>query len=65
MASAPAESLPGLPSGGHWHREGWTGVVLTGSEVVAAAGGVAQVSLVRAFLGDTVDALRAAHDPHR
>ncbi len=57
-------ALPGLPSGGHWHEKGWTGVVLTGSEVVAAASS-ARATQVRAFLVDTVDALRAAHDPHR
>jgi hypothetical protein len=27
----PAASLPELPAGGRWHREGWIGAVLTGS----------------------------------
>jgi len=30
-------SLPPLAGGGHWHKRGWTGAVLTGSRVVDAA----------------------------
>ena len=29
---------PDLPSGGHWHREGWFGAVLPGPALVAAGG---------------------------
>jgi len=30
-----------LPAGGHWHREGWFGAVLTGTRLLAAADGPA------------------------
>ena len=60
----PPESLPELPAGGRWHREGWTGAVLTGSQIVAAGGGAAQAAETSAFLTGTVEALRARHD-HR
>ena len=52
------EPLPDLPSGGRWHREGWTGAVLTGSEVVAAGGGAAQAVSAGAFLTGAVEVLR-------
>jgi hypothetical protein len=58
-------TLPDLPAGGHWHREGWTGAVLTGSEVVAAGGGQAQGAAASAFLTRTDEALRARHDKGR
>jgi len=53
------EPLPALPAGGRWHRAGWTGGILTGSEVVAAGGGEAQAAAASAFLSGTVEALRA------
>jgi len=56
-----AESLPALPAGGRWHLEGWTGAVLTGSEIVAAGGAEAQAALAERFLRSTVDALRARY----
>ncbi len=51
------EPLPDLPSGGRWHREGWTGAVLTGSEVVAAGAAEAQAESARAFLTGSVEVL--------
>jgi hypothetical protein len=56
------ESWPDLPGGGRWHREGWTGAVLTGSEVVDAGGGAAQAAAASAFLTGAVDVLRARHE---
>ena len=58
-------TLPDLPAGGHWHREGWTGAVLLGSEVVAAGEGQAQGAAASAFLTRTDEALRARHDKGR
>jgi hypothetical protein len=57
----PAESLPELAEGGLWHVEGWTGAVLTGTEVVAAGGAGAQAALADRFLRGAVEALRARH----
>jgi hypothetical protein len=57
----PADSLPELPAGGRWRREGWTGAVLTGSEIVAAGGGAAQAAEASTFLDGTVEALRAGY----
>ena len=54
-ADAP---LPALPSG-HWHREGWTGAVLTGTGTVAAGGADEQAAAVAAFLDAAVAACRA------
>jgi hypothetical protein len=56
------ESLPDLPGGGRWHREGWTGAVLAGSEVVDAGGGAAQAAAASAFLTGAIDVLRARHE---
>ena len=47
-------ALPELASGGHWHREGFTGAILTGTTVVAAVEASAQVELVREFLRSAV-----------
>jgi hypothetical protein len=55
------EPLPDLPAGGRWHREGWTGAVLSGTEVVAAGGGDAQAETAGGFLGGTIEVLRARH----
>jgi hypothetical protein len=59
---AADEALPGLPAGGRWHRESWTGAVLTGSEVVAAGAGAAQAAAARVFLAGAVSLLRARHE---
>jgi hypothetical protein len=53
-----AEPLPDLPAGGRWHREGWTGAVLTGGEIAEAGNGTAQAAEAGAFLAGTVEALR-------
>jgi hypothetical protein len=53
-----AESLPELPAGGHWHRTGWTGALLTGSEILAERGGAAQAAAASAFLTGAVELLR-------
>jgi hypothetical protein len=55
------EPLPALPAGGRWHREGFTGAVLTGSEVVAAGDGAAQAAAATAFLTDTTAILQTRH----
>jgi hypothetical protein len=55
------ESLPELPAGGHWHREGWTGAMLTASDVVAAGDAAAQGAAASAFLAGTVAMLRSQH----
>jgi hypothetical protein len=61
----PGEPLPDLPAPGRWHREGWTGAVLTGTEVVAAGDGGAQAARASAFLAEAVSALRARHEQRR
>jgi hypothetical protein len=61
----PAEELPTLPSGGRWHRVGWTGAVLSGSDVMAEADGAAQAAAAKTFLNGAVQVLRARHDALR
>jgi hypothetical protein len=56
-----AESLPPLPAGGHWNRAGWTGAVLTGSEITAAGDGASQAAEAGAFLASAVEVLRELH----
>jgi len=55
----PADSLPALPGGGRWHREGWVGALLTGSEIVESGGGGVQAASAGAFLTGAVEVLRA------
>jgi len=55
------ESLPPLPAGGRWQREGWTGAVLTGSEIVAAGDGAGQAAAAGAFLTSAIEVLRDLH----
>jgi hypothetical protein len=55
------DALPPLPAGGRWHREEWTGAVLTGSEIVAAGEGGAQAAAAYAFLSSAVETLRDLH----
>jgi len=52
-------ALPALAGGGHWHREGFTGAVLTGTAALADGRGAAEARLVRAFLRAAVAAGRA------
>ncbi len=49
--------LPALAAG-EWFTDGWTGAVLRGSELVAAGGGTAQRSRLRAYLASAVAASR-------
>ena len=48
------DSLPALTCG-HWHREGFTGAILTGQDVVAAGDKSAQDARVRCFLRSTME----------
>jgi hypothetical protein len=59
---AAGDPLPDLAAPGHWHREGWTGAVLTGTHVVAAGDGEAQAARASSFLGGAVAALRERHE---
>jgi hypothetical protein len=54
----PAHSLPPLPAGGRWHTTGWTGALLTASEIVGAGGAAAQAALASRFLAGALEALR-------
>jgi len=62
--ASDAESLPALPSG-RWNREGWTGAVLTGSEIGATRDGAAQAARASEFLTSAVELLRDAHARRR
>jgi hypothetical protein len=53
-----ATALPGLAVG-HWHTTGWTGALLTGTEVVAAGDQGAQSVLALRFVSEAVACLRA------
>jgi len=54
-----ADALPAVRAGSHWHTEGFTAAVLTGSDLVGGAP-EGQAERVRAFLGDAVEASRRA-----
>lgn len=51
---------PELPSNGHWHREGWTGAVLTASSIEKAGEDADRAGLVRDFLEAAIGACRKA-----
>jgi hypothetical protein len=55
---ADEEALPPLTAPGRWHREGWAGAVLAGTDVVAAGDGEAQSVRASAFLAEAVSVLR-------
>jgi len=57
-----ADALPALGAG-RWHREGWFGAVLTGTETVAAGDADAQARLVNDFVTEAVSATRVLLDP--
>ncbi len=57
-ATAEAE-LPGLSHGGRWHREDWTGSVLTGTDLVAGEGREEQANRLRGYLASAVGANRS------
>jgi hypothetical protein len=52
-------ALPALESGGHWHTEGYTSAILTGSDLVAGPP-EGQSDRLHAFLEAAVDASRRA-----
>jgi hypothetical protein len=54
----PAGAGPGLPAG-RWHGEGWTGALLTATDLVAAGEAAAQGALAARFLSGAVESLRA------
>jgi hypothetical protein len=63
-APPATEALPDLPAGGRWHREGWTGAVLSGSEIVDAGFNEGHSALTSAFLGGAVSVLRSRYGRH-
>ncbi len=50
--------LPPLPEGAHWHRDGWTGAVLPGSQIVAAADENDRADRVTAYFDAALAACR-------
>ncbi len=50
--------LPPLPEGGHWHTEGFTAAILTGSSLVATSPGPAREAAVEGFLTAAFEASR-------
>ena len=60
LATGPAPSeLPVLDNGGHWHAEGFTSAILTGSELIAGPPD-SQSERLHAFLDSAVAASRHA-----
>jgi hypothetical protein len=55
------QTLPPLQAGGRWNREGWTGAVLTATEVTAAGDGPSQAAVASAFLQGAIEALRGLY----
>ncbi|MCA8915064.1 MAG: hypothetical protein KDB90_06595 [Planctomycetes bacterium] len=55
------DELPGLPSGGTWHRKGWTGAILTGSKLTSAASADRQVAMLTDFLDGALAACKELH----
>jgi hypothetical protein len=51
-----AVNLPHLPSGAHWHTEGWVGAVLTADALVSAGDSASQREACWAFLTTAIDA---------
>jgi hypothetical protein len=52
------EDLPSLAAGAHWHRNGWTGAVLTADRLISATPGEQQRTLRQTLAG----ALSACHE---
>jgi hypothetical protein len=53
-----ADALPPLHAPGRWHTEGWTGAILTATEVETASSAAAQERMARDFLNAAVAACR-------
>ena len=51
-----ADDLPALPSGGHWHTEGWIGAVLPADELAAGDDPARQQARAGAFLDAAIEA---------
>ncbi len=47
--------LPSLPTGAHWHSEGWTGAILPANQLVKAGDAEAQEALAISFLKSAVE----------
>jgi hypothetical protein len=54
----PADRLPAFGGPGAWHSADWTGVVLTGAELVAAGDLQEQTKALRAYLGAAISVAR-------
>lgn len=52
------DNLPPLTGGGTWHREGWTGAVLTASKLLAASSSDRQVETLVEFLNSALKGAR-------
>lgn len=50
--------LPGLPSGGHWHTDGWLGGILTASAVQDSSGDSGREVATEGFLAAAIAAAR-------
>ena len=57
---APTDDFPVLKGGGTWHRQGWTGAVLTGSKLVSNSSADRQVDCLTDFLDGAISACRKA-----
>ena len=53
--------LPGLTGGGVWHRDGWTGAILSGAKLTSANTAERQVDTLTEFLGSALTACRKLH----
>ncbi|MCB9893425.1 MAG: hypothetical protein H6839_03140 [Planctomycetes bacterium] len=56
-----ADDLPGLPGGGTWHRQGWTGAILTGAKLMSATTAERQVEMLTEFLEGAIAACKELH----
>lgn len=52
------DPLPEWRGPGHWHTEGWVGLVLTMSDIVEAGDAAAQHDITKVFLRDAIGTLR-------
>lgn len=55
-----ASALPELPASGHWHTEGFTAAVLTGTDLLEGGPAAEQGARTASFLDAAVDASRRA-----
>ena len=57
-----SRELPPLASGGHWHREGFTAAILTGSDFLAGGTAEDQPERLRDFLDAAFSACSRVHE---